>query len=183
MKKQKPISWVTVKKKVSDLKGYDNNPRKMSEAQFRELKSSIEKFNYVEILAVNTDNVIVAGHMRVKALIDLGRGKETIEVRIPNRKLNKKEFEEYLIRSNKTSGEWDFEKLESFFKVDDLKDWGFGENELSTFEALQQGNFEDDGVQYKNQFGVIVICETEEEQQKVFNKLQKEGLNCRVVVT
>lgn len=34
---------------------------------------------------------------------------------------------------------------------------------------------------YKQQYGVIVICETEEEQKKLFEKLQKQGLKLKVV--
>lgn len=36
---------------------------------------------------------------------------------------------------------------------------------------------------YKQQYGVIVICETEDEQKKVFEDLQKKGLKLKVVTT
>jgi predicted 3-demethylubiquinone-9 3-methyltransferase (glyoxalase superfamily) len=36
---------------------------------------------------------------------------------------------------------------------------------------------------YKPQYGVIVICENEEEQKKVFEELQKEGKKLKVVTT
>jgi len=36
---------------------------------------------------------------------------------------------------------------------------------------------------YKNQFGVIVICGSESEQAQLFDRLQGEGLNCKIVVT
>jgi predicted 3-demethylubiquinone-9 3-methyltransferase (glyoxalase superfamily) len=36
---------------------------------------------------------------------------------------------------------------------------------------------------YKPQYGVIVICESEEEQKKVFEELQKEGKKLKVVTT
>jgi len=35
--------------------------------------------------------------------------------------------------------------------------------------------------QYKPQWGVIVICESEEQQKKVFEKLKKEGLKLKIV--
>ncbi len=35
---------------------------------------------------------------------------------------------------------------------------------------------------YKNQYGVIVICADEEEQIKIFEMLQKLGLTLKVVV-
>src|SRR4030095_7245735 len=136
MKKQNNISWNTEKRKVSELKGYEHNPRFMTEKQFEDLKQSITEFNYVELIAVNTNNVIVAGHMRIKALIELGRGDEMIDVRIPNRKLSKKEFEEYLIRSNKNKGEWDQDILKDLFQIDDLRTWGFTEDEMKFTEPL-----------------------------------------------
>lgn len=127
----KELVWQTEKRKVSELKGYEHNPRVMTAKQFEELKDSIIKFNYVEIVAINTDNVLVAGHQRIRALIDLKRGNETIEVRVPNRKLSKKEFQEYLIRSNKTQGEWDFDILKTVFEIKDLDNWGFGVDEIN----------------------------------------------------
>lgn len=34
---------------------------------------------------------------------------------------------------------------------------------------------------YKEQYGVIVICETEEHQKAVFERLQKKGLTLKIV--
>ena len=36
---------------------------------------------------------------------------------------------------------------------------------------------------YKEQFGVIVICADESEQQRAYEQLKADGFNCRVVVT
>lgn len=36
---------------------------------------------------------------------------------------------------------------------------------------------------YKEQFGVIVICAGEREQRRIYNRLAREGLKCKVVVT
>ena len=40
---------------------------------------------------------------------------------------------------------------------------------------------DDDG--YREQYGVIVICDGEAEQERVFNELQAKGYSCKVVVT
>ncbi|NBT86363.1 MAG: hypothetical protein EBT45_07735 [Alphaproteobacteria bacterium] len=45
---------------------------------------------------------------------------DKIEVRVPNRQLTAWEAEEYLIRSNKNSGEWDWERLANEWEVKDL---------------------------------------------------------------
>lgn len=36
---------------------------------------------------------------------------------------------------------------------------------------------------YKQQYGVIVICESEDDQKKVFEELQAKGLKLKVVTT
>ena len=36
---------------------------------------------------------------------------------------------------------------------------------------------------YKEQYGVIIICEDEEEQEDVFNRLKADNYNCRIVNT
>ncbi len=36
---------------------------------------------------------------------------------------------------------------------------------------------------YSNQYGVIVVCESEQEQQQVYERLMSEGLKCKVVTT
>lgn len=68
------LQWHTEKRKVADLVPYSYNPRKITNERLERLKVSLKKYNLAEIPAINTDNVIVAGHQRVKVLMDLGRG-------------------------------------------------------------------------------------------------------------
>jgi len=124
------LIWHTESRKIKDLKEHEKNPRKITKEQMEKLKQSLKSFNYVETIVINLDNTILAGHMRIKALKALGRGKEEIEVRVPNRQLTTKEAEEYLIRSNKNSGEWDWERLANEWEIPDLFNWGFTEEEL-----------------------------------------------------
>lgn len=128
------LIWTTEYRRVSDLKAYEHNPRQINDKQFEKLKESISSMGYIELVAIDVDNTIIAGHMRIKALIDLGRGDEEIEVRVPNRKLTEREFKKYLIVSNKVSGAWNFETLSNVFDIGDLKDWGFSMRELGMSE-------------------------------------------------
>lgn len=125
-----PLAWRTEKRLVKNLLPYEKNPRTISEKQIEDLKKSLRKFNLVEIPAIDTDGRIIAGHQRIKVLQLLGRGNEEIDVRIPNRKLTKKEYEQYLLTSNAVGGDWDFEKLRSF-DIDLLLDIGFDEDDLT----------------------------------------------------
>jgi len=124
------LAWHNEKRKVDDLIKNPANPRRMSEKQAEELRKSLEKFNLAEVPAVNTDNRIVAGHMRVATLQLLGRGGEEIDVRVPNRPLTEKEYKEYLLRSNQNRGEFDWELLANNFEINELIGAGFDE-ELS----------------------------------------------------
>lgn len=138
------LVWHTETRRIKDLKDHEKNPRKITKDQMEKLKQSLKSFNYVETIVINLDNTILAGHMRVKAMKSLGRGKEEIEVRAPNRQLTSREAEEYLIRSNKNSGEWDWERLANEWEVKDLFNWGFTETELQfkdpeKIEAIDDG--------------------------------------------
>ncbi len=123
-------TWKTVKRKVNDLTPYPLNPRKITEKQHEDLQISLDTFGLAEIPVINTDGMIVAGHQRILTLQALGHGDDEIDVRVPTKKLTEDEIREYNIRSNKNTGEWDFEILFENFKTDDLLQWGFETWEL-----------------------------------------------------
>ncbi len=126
---QQQLIWRTTKRRIKDLLPWEGNPRRLTEEQAEQLKRSLEKFNLVEIPAVDTDNRLLAGHQRVKVLLALGRGDEEIDVRVPNRKLTREEFKEYNVRSNLNTGEWDWELLGNLDEAF-LKDVGFTSEDL-----------------------------------------------------
>lgn len=129
-KKNQKLKWHNEKRKVKDLIPYEDNPRSLSEDQKRELEKSLKKFDLVEIPAINTDNKIVAGHQRIATLHDLGRDEEEIDVRVPNRTLTPEEFKEYLLRSNKNTGDWNWDLLKKF-NLEMLMDVGFNDDDLN----------------------------------------------------
>ena len=142
MSKEKLV-WHNEKRKVSQLIAYKINPRKLSEKAKKDLKTSLEKFNLVEVPAINTDNVILAGHQRLHIMALLGRTEEEIDVRVPNRPLDEKEFKEYNVRSNKNTGEWDYDVLSENFGYDDLIEWGFESKEIDKYYADKSRHDED----------------------------------------
>jgi len=133
----KQIEWKTEKRKLSDLIPYDINPRKLSDKQHDQLKRSLEKFNLAEIPAITLENTLLAGHQRCRVLAELKGSDYEIDVRVPNRKLSKAEEKEYLVRSNKNSGEWDYDLLTDNFKMDDLLEWGFEDIDFPEIEELE----------------------------------------------
>lgn len=123
------LKWHTETRRVDDLIPAEYNPRQMTESQVAKLTRSLEKFDLVEIPAINTDGTILAGHQRLHILSLMGRGSEEIDVRVPNRELTDREAKEYNVISNKVTGEWDFDKLFNL-PEDLLKDAGFDDKEI-----------------------------------------------------
>ncbi len=141
----KKLSWRTEKRKVKDLVPLGYNPRKLSEERKQLLIASLEKFDLVEIPAINTDNTIIAGHQRIMVLMALDRGDELIDVRIPNRPLTEEELKEYNIRSNVDYGEWDSAILDEFFSDLDLDEIGLDITELPDFDLPSAYKSEKEG--------------------------------------
>ncbi len=125
----KSLTWRTEKRRIRNLLPWKGNPRQLTDEQATQLKRSLEKFNLVEIPAIDIDNRLIAGHQRIKVMLALGRGNEEIDVRVPNRKLTVEEFKEYNLRSNLTTGEWNWELLNNFNETF-LKDIGFDSEDL-----------------------------------------------------
>ncbi len=147
------LIWHTESRQVDSLVPYEKNPRQISEKQIEDLKRSLKKFNLAEIPCINTDDSIIAGHQRIKVLQLLGRGGEEIDVRVPSRKLTKKEFEDYLLTSNSVGGDWNFEKLKSF-EINTLLTIGFDENDLATMWD-QHLEVENDGFEIDKELAKI----------------------------
>lgn len=115
---------------IDKLKEYENNPRRNDNA-VSAVAESIKKFNFQVPVVVDSDNVIVCGHTRVKAAQKLGM--ETVPCIIAD-DLTPEQIKAFRLADNKT-GElagWDFEKLEEeLAELDgfDMSAFGFVEND------------------------------------------------------
>ena len=114
-------------KNVDDLIPYENNPRNNDEAVDYVAKS-IEEFGFKVPIVVDKDNVIVAGHTRLKAAKGLGL-KEVPTIVAGD--LSDEQVKAYRLVDNKTGefADWDFDALTAELDgiVMDMEDFGFGE--------------------------------------------------------
>ena len=122
------MEWKLEKRKIKDLKEFAKNPRSITKHQMKEIKKSLDKFGLCEPIVINTDDLIIGGHLRVRALPSLG--KREVDVYVPDITLTEKEVEELNIRLNRNRGDWDFDMLANTWEADDLLNWGFAEYEL-----------------------------------------------------
>lgn len=107
-------------KPIDEIREYENNPRFNDDAvQF--VAKSIQDFGFKVPVIIDVNNVIVAGHTRVKAARQLGM---TSVPCIVVDDLTDEQIRAFRLADNKVSevSEWDFEKLE--LEMDDLDfDW------------------------------------------------------------
>ncbi|MGI4763402.1 MAG: DNA modification methylase [Janthinobacterium lividum] len=133
------LEWHNARRRVRELVPYEFNPRRLEADGHARLLASLTKFNLAEVPAVNLDNIVLAGHQRLRILLELGRGEEEIDVRLPNRLLSEQEMKEYNVTSNVGAGVWDLETLDEHFGDIDLAsilDAGVLE-ELTALRALE----------------------------------------------
>ena len=139
----KKITWRAEKRKVRDLKNWKANPRKISKEAFEKLKSRIRERGFHDVIKIDTDNTVLSGNQRKKALVDLGI--DEVITLLPSRKLSTEERNKVALESNFNDGEWDFSELKSF-NLDLLSDVGFDQIELSKFWDPEVEAKEDDFV-------------------------------------
>lgn len=122
------IQWTEQVVPVAKLKPYERNPRRISEKAFEKLKASLAESGYHQRITVNADLGVVGGHMRIRALKELGI--REVPVLVPDRNLTEAEFRRILIQDNLPFGEFDFDELANGFDIDELVEWGFNEDQL-----------------------------------------------------
>lgn len=149
------MKWHNETRKIDELIPAKYNPRQLTEKQAKDLDNSLTKFDLADPIVINTNNTIIGGHQRIELL--KRKGITEVDVRVPERELNQDEEKELNVRLNKNLGEWSFDKLANEFELDDLKDWGFDENELKIgdidFENINSS--EDREKKFKDQ---LVTC-------------------------
>ncbi|WP_081851842.1 ParB/Srx family N-terminal domain-containing protein [Caballeronia zhejiangensis] len=181
---------------------YAKNPRTHSEAQVAQIQASMQEWGFTVPILVSEDGTIIAGHGRVLAARNLGY--ESIPVMIA-RGWSKTQRRAYVIADNKLAlnGHWDIELLSAElsdlaldgFEADVL---GFSGDDLlhltdeidsltpdGATRAVQVSDAKDapseNGFRYSRQYGVIVICNDEAEQQTTYDALLQQGYQLKVV--
>jgi len=106
------INWIPKKIKVSELKNWEENPRKITSEAFSRLKDRIRQRGFHDVVKIDTDNTILSGNQRKRALVDLGV--KEVWAMIPDRKLTEPERDKVAIESNMDDGTWDWDIMANF---------------------------------------------------------------------
>lgn len=130
-----------ITKKIDELIPYEKNPRKNDEA-VEYVANSIKEFGFKVPIVIDKDNVIIAGHTRLKGAKKLGL-KEVPCIVADD--LTDEQVKAFRLADNKVSevAEWDMTLLgEELLEIEDLDMTDFG------FELFDQEEAEDDDNPY-----------------------------------
>ncbi len=170
--------------KLAEIKSNPNNPRAIRDEKFNKLVKSISEFpKMMELrpMVINEDNIVLGGNMRLKALKELGYKEVPDEWVKRADELTEDEQRRFIIADNVGFGEHDWDMLASEWDTEELADWGV--DLPVTLDEDEVDPFDDDGVGYKEQYGVIVTCTSEAEQEAAFKAISDMGYECKIVVT
>ncbi len=132
--------------KLSEIKQNPNNPRLIKDSKFQKLVKSIKEFPKMMALRpmiINSDNIVLGGNMRLKALKELGY-KEVPDDWVKRAEdLTEEETRRFIIADNVGFGEHDWELLQNDWDLGELEDWG-----------LDCGGFDIDSDEYGEDFSL-----------------------------
>lgn len=136
---------------IDTIVPYDKNPR-INDGAVDAVAASLKEFGFRQPIVVDKDGVIVCGHTRYKAALQLGLAKIPVHVATD---LTPEQIKAYRIADNKTAdwAEWDYEILP--IELSELQDAGFDMGLLAFDEKelvrlldteINQGNTDPDAV-------------------------------------
>ena len=136
-----------IKLKITEIKPYDKNPRK-NDGAVDAVAESIKQCGYCAPIVIDEDNVILAGHTRLKALKKL-KYKECECVRKVG--MTEEQKRKYRLLDNKTNelADWDIDLLKGELDGLDFLDFDFGFDIAD--ESEPQAIVEDDAPEVDNQ--------------------------------
>lgn len=168
---------------IDKLIPYANNARTHSDEQVAQIAASIREFGFNNPVLIAEDDTIIAGHGRVMAARKLNLS-EVPCLRLSH--LTETQRKAYILADNKLAlnAAWDVDLLK--LEIQDLTTEKFAV-ELTGFDLQElakildnQEDLELNEEKYSEVFNVIVECSDENEQEKIFNRLDSEGYKCRV---
>lgn len=157
-----------IEKQISELKPYDRNPR-LNDDAVKYVANSIKEFGWKVPIVIDKNNVIVAGHTRYKAALELNI--KDIPCVIAD-DLTEKQIKAFRLADNKVSDYSIWDNVLLLQELDGLDDifTGFDMGDISNFDIL---NEKDNSIIEDNEYGVTYEIVIRSEDKKKIEKIQK----------
>ena len=126
-----------IKLQLRDIRAYENNTKLHTPEQIDKIRDSIQEFGYNDLIEVDENNIILAGHGRLRALyqLDSSGGKSINIWQIDG--LTESQKKAYRIAHNKLNMETGFDNVKlsgefnSLEDTDNFNDTGFSNKEIT----------------------------------------------------
>lgn len=167
-------NWIDPNKVVP----YENNAKKHDEKQVRNIANSIKRFGWQQDTVITSDNVLVIGHGRRLAALELGCEMPYHMIDKTADQLTEKDIRELRIADNQTNAETGFDFQLMGIEIEDLEFEGFEFGFNTNTDDDYVDDFFDRGVEAKEKaevLGVKVICGTHEQVDEVMQLLTDAG--------
>lgn len=163
---------------ISDVQPNPQNPRTIKDSSFKKLVESIKSFpQMLDIRPIVLNNekekIILGGNQRYRACVDAGL--KTIPV-IYADNLTTDQQREFMIKDNSSSGDWDWDALANGWDAIDLESWG-----VDVAKLLPAPDHEDIGEDMRMKYVVEIECDSEANQQTIYESLIEKGYKCRIL--
>lgn len=167
---------------IDRLVPYARNPRK-NDAVVAKMVSAIREFGFRIPIVAKSDGSIVDGHLRYKAALEMGL--QTVPVALAD-ELTDTQVKAFRLLANRSANwaEWDDDLLKLELEELRAEDFpidmiGFEPEELNKDDE-QFSEAPQSGLNYEKMLTIVVTCETEQQQEQLFQEFTERGLKCRV---
>jgi ParB-like chromosome segregation protein Spo0J len=170
---------------------YARNARKITPAAINKVAASLKEFGWQQPIVVDSKDVIVVGHTRLKAAQKLGMTEVPVHVAGD---LTPGQIKAYRIMDNRSGEEaaWDFELLApelldlQVLDLDLMALTGFDKGELA--KLIDPPADADDSEECAPQLGglvyrVVVDCTDELHQTELLDRFEADGLKARPLIS
>lgn len=171
---------------LTELVKYSRNARVHSPNQIGQIARSIKEFGFTNPILIDEKNNILAGHGRYEAAQELGIEKVPC---IVVEGLSEEKKKAYILADNKIAlnSDWDndllHDELMKLFEADfDISLTGFSELDLNIeMDEDNSPSLGGSGLDYEQKLEVAIECNTEAEQKKIYDEMEKRGFKCRIL--
>lgn len=165
---------------VAKIKPYAKNAKRHSAEQIDRIAKSITEFGFRQPVVIDSNFEIIIGHGRFEAVKKLGLATVSC-VMVDD--LSDEQIKALRLADNKLNeSEWDMDLLNlelDEIEAVDMSDFGFLD-EVINDDADDAKAKTRKQIELSESYSVVIDCEDEVEQEKIYNNLVKEGYSCRL---
>ena len=173
------------RRSVHDLSNDPANARKHNDRNIDAIIASLRRFGQQKPIVIDKTNIVRAGNGTLEAARRLGW--ESIDCVTTS--LQGSDAIAYAIADNRTAelAEWDEDTLAAQLNglLTESEEIalaaGFTPEEIEAMLSMPEDEDEPAQVDLSSKWEIVVTCESEADQQKVFDMIEKEGYKCRVL--